>query len=187
MTQADLIKTFCAAAEAVGAEILRPADREQALEMIRELAEGPVVLPSFPSGERLELVAGLTALGVTVQTENLREAASAAFLGVTGANFALAVTGTLVLESTPEAIRLASTLPERHVVLLDPAKIITDLVAATPILRRFHQEMPRNFLAYITGPSRTADIERVLTIGVHGPKELFIMLLEGISDDVMEM
>lgn len=187
MTQVDLIKTFCTAAEAVGAEILRPSGREQALEMIRELAKGPVVLPAFPSGERLELASGLTELGVDVQTEVLRDTAAAAFLGVTGANFALAVTGTLVLESTPEPIRLASTLPERHVALLDPAKIIDDLVAATPILRRFHQEMPRNFLAYITGPSRTADIERVLTIGVHGPKELFIMLLEDLSDDVMEM
>src|SRR5690606_27604636 len=97
---------------------------------------------------------------------------SAAAAGVTGANFALADTGSVVLESTDEAIRLATTLPERHFVLLDPRKILPDGLAAAPILRRFHQHSERNFLAYITGPSRTADIERVLTIGVHGPREL---------------
>ena len=50
-----------------------------------------------------------------------------------------------------------------------------------------HQRDPRNYVAYISGPSRTADIERVLTIGVHGPKELFILLVPGLSADLLEM
>jgi len=187
MNESDLKNTFCTAAEAVGAEILRPSGREQLLEMIRDLASGPVALPAFPSGERLGLAKGLAGLGLEVMQDDLRNLASRATLGITGVNFALAVTGSLVLESTPEPIRLASTLPERHVALLDPKKIIPDLVAATPIMRQFHQQMPQNFLAYITGPSRTADIERVLTIGVHGPKELFIMLVDDLSDDPLEM
>ncbi|ORJ56050.1 LutC/YkgG family protein [Geothermobacter hydrogeniphilus] len=187
MNETNLIRTFCAAAEAVGAEILRPAGSEQALGMIRELVTGPVALPAFPSGERLGLAAGLAGFGIELLTGDLRAGAATAALGITGVNFALAATGTLVLESTPEPIRLASTLPERHVALLDPKKIIPDLVAATPLLRQFHQQQPQNYLAYITGPSRTADIERVLTIGVHGPKELYILLLEGLSDDPLEM
>jgi len=187
MSAHELLTTFCSAAEAVGAEILRPSGREQVLEMIRDLATGPVALPAFASGERLGLARGLAGLGVDLLEGELRATASGAALGITGANFALAATGTLVLESTPEPIRLASTLPERHVALLDPKKIIADLVAATPVMRQFHQQMPQNFLAYITGPSRTADIERVLTIGVHGPKELYIMLVEGLSDDPLEM
>jgi len=187
MTTNELTTGFCSAAEAVGAEIRRPADREELLGMIHGLACGPVALPSFASGERLELAEGLAGLGVDLLQNDLRGRASSAALGITGVNFGLAATGTLVLESTPEPIRLASTLPERHVALLDPRKIIDDLVAATPILRQFHQQMPQNFLAYITGPSRTADIERVLTIGVHGPKELYILLVEGLSDDPLEM
>ncbi len=54
-------------------------------------------------------------------------------------------------------------------------------------MRQMHERSPRNYVAYITGPSRTADIERVLTIGVHGPKELYILMVPGLSDDFMEM
>ena len=103
-----------------------------------------------------------------------------------GANFGFAATGTVVLESTDEAIRLATTLPEKHFVLLDLGKILENQDAAIPLVRTFHQQLPQAYLAYITGPSRTADIERVLTIGVHGPAELHILLLAGLSDDLME-
>jgi len=187
MTANPNVETFTRAACAVGAEVIHLTDLSQAVESIRELARGPVILPSFPSGERLELGARLKAAGLELIQNDIRGRAAQSSLGVTGANFALAATGTVVLESTPEPIRLATTLPERHVVLLDPNKILSDDLDAVPVLRRFHQNQPRNFLAYITGPSRTADIERVLTIGVHGPKQLTILLLEGQSEDPPEM
>jgi L-lactate dehydrogenase complex protein LldG len=106
--------------------------------------------------------------------------------GLSGANFAIAATGTVVLESSAEPTRLATTLPARHFVLLDPGKIVPDSRAAVPVLRQLHERLPQAFVAYITGPSRTADIERVLTIGVHGPKELHILLCAGMSADLLE-
>ncbi len=187
MSQPDLKKTFCAAAEAVGAEVSSVVDVEAVVDYVRQLATGPVMVPQFASGERLGLSAALKAGGVALAQSDLRQGAATASVGVTGANFAFAATGTVVLESTAEDIRLATTLPEHHVVVLDPAKIFADDLAAIPYLRTFHETSPRNYLAYITGPSRTADIERVLTIGVHGPKRLHLLLFPGLSDDPLEM
>ncbi len=187
MSQTALQKTFCAAAEAVGAEVTFVADVKAVVDYVKPLATGPVMIPQFASGERLGLATALKAGGVALSQSNLRQGAATASVGVTGANFAFAATGTVVLESTAEDIRLATTLPEHHVVLLDPSKILTDDLAAVPYLRTFHNNSPRNYLAYITGPSRTADIERVLTIGVHGPKRLHILLFSGLSNDPLEI
>jgi L-lactate dehydrogenase complex protein LldG len=187
MSRKNLTKTFCTAAEAVGAEVASVADVEAVVDYVKQLAAGMVIVPQFASGTRLGLSDALKTGGVALVQSDLRQGAAKAFVGVTGANFAFAATGTVVLESTAEDIRLATTLPEHHVVLLDPSKIFADDLAAIPYLRTFHQNSPRNYLAYITGPSRTADIERVLTIGVHGPKRLHILLFSGLSNDPLEM
>lgn len=187
MSEVRLVNKFSEAARAVGAEVAAVAGGAGVADYVSRLASGSVIVPQFASGERLGLVTALVKKGVEVVTSVQRRQAATAAVGVTGANFAFAATGTVVLESTAEEIRLATTLPEHHVVLLDPAKILADDLAAVPLLRQFHQQSPRNYLAYITGPSRTADIERVLTIGVHGPKQLHILLLEGLSADPLEM
>lgn len=187
MPEQGLVTKFSAAARAVGAEVVELDSPQAAADYIRRVASGPVLLPQFASASRLGLAELIAATGVELVTSELRQRAATAAVGVTGANFAFAATGTVVLESTAEDIRLATTLPEHHVVLLDPEKILTDDLAAVPLLRTFHQNSPRNYLAYITGPSRTADIERVLTIGVHGPKQLHILLLPGLSADPLEM
>lgn len=184
---AELIETFVAAAEQVGARVRRFDGLEPALAEVAGQAGGVVAVPDSPFGARLNLASRLREAGVEVADKNLRQAAVAAAAGLTGANFALAATGTVVLDSTAEDVRLATTLPERHFVLLDPSKILADEVAAVPRLREFHQRQPRNYLAYITGPSRTADIERVLTIGVHGPREVHVLLVPGISEDFLEI
>ncbi len=186
MPTEQLKGTFIAAATLVGARVHCFGEMDSALAYIGAEAKGAVVVPAFPSGDRLGLTARLQAAGLAIAGKG-REAAASAAAGVTGANFALAATGTVVLESTPEDVRLATTLPERHFVLLDPAKIIADDLEAIPPLREFHRRQPRNYLAYITGPSRTADIERVLTIGVHGPRELHILLVPGLSEDFLEL
>lgn len=187
MVAAAEMEKFVETARKVGAQVATITSADDATAYIHDHSRGPVVLPTFASGIRLELDRRLREAGCEVICQNLRQSAPTADAGVTGANFALADTGSVVLESTNEAIRLATTLPERHFVLLDPAKILTDGFAAIPYLRQFREKSPRHFLAYISGPSRTADIERVLTIGVHGPRELHILLMEGISGDFLEM
>jgi L-lactate dehydrogenase complex protein LldG len=185
--EADLLTSvFCKALEKVGGVAVPCGTQEQMASYLASTVRGPLLLPPAPSLRPLDLATRLRAAGIEVVDQEFRRHAPAAGAGLTGANFAIAATGTVVLESTDEALRLATTLPPVHFVLLDPRKIVADSAAAVPLLRRFHERLPQAFLAYITGPSRTADIERVLTIGVHGPKELHVLLCEGLSEDFME-
>lgn len=181
-----LVEDFSSAARNVGAEVRELADQEELVAYIGERIDGSLLLSPCPSLKRSGLPALLKAAGLDVVEDNFREHGAAAAAGLTGANFGIATTGTVVLESTQEAVRIATTLPEKHFVLLDPRKILKTADEAVPLLNDFHEKMPQAYLAYITGPSRTADIERVLTIGVHGPAELHILLLEGVSEDLME-
>ncbi|WP_305043141.1 LutC/YkgG family protein [Geoalkalibacter sp.] len=186
MSSADLLQAFREAAIRVGAQVKFFSQAQEAAAYISDQAGGLILVPPSPALERLDLAGALRKRGCDLASRDFRVVAPQAPAGVSGANFAIADTGTIVLESTDEATRLATTLPERHFVLLDPRKIVADGLAAIPWVRRLQQRRPRSFLAYISGPSRTADIERVLTIGVHGPCELHILLLDGLSDDFLE-
>jgi len=181
------LERFVLVAEKIGATITPLANVASAAGHIASHCGGSLLLPAFASSERHQLGAALRTAGINVIDRDLRSHAASAKAGVTGANFAIADTGTVAIDSTAEDLRLASTLPERHFVLLDPAKIVADGAAAVPWLRKLREKNPRQFLAWISGPSRTADIERVLTIGVHGPKQLHILLVEGWSDDFLEV
>jgi len=183
----ELKKSFATAAEVVGAQVIECKGLKQAVDYLAEKVDGPLLCPVFASGERNKLVEKLTKAGLELITEDFRHLAPTARAGITGVNFAMADTGTLALESTAEDIRLATTLPEIQFALLDPEKILADSLEAVAPLRQFHQRDARNYIVYITGPSRTADIERVLTIGVHGPKELHILLVPKLSNDPLEM
>ncbi|PLX99502.1 MAG: lactate utilization protein B/C [Desulfuromonas sp.] len=187
MSEQQQIEQFSTAARAVGAEVVSLASIKEAAEYVAGKVTGSLLVPAFTSGSRFKLKAALRNAGCTIVDDDFRTQAEQAEAGVTGVNFAIADTGTLVLESTAEEIRLATTLPPKQFALLDPAKLVADGIAAVAPLRQLHERDARNFIAYITGPSRTADIERVLTIGVHGPKELFILLIPGLSDDYLEM
>lgn len=101
-----------------------------------------------------------------------------ASVGITTADFGLADTGTLVIVSGTEQHRLMSLLPPVHVCLLDSARILPSLTDLLHHLRnRFSdaKSAPRN-MTCITGPSRTADIEQTITMGVHGPRSLHVIL-----------
>ncbi len=84
---------------------------------------------------------------------------------------ALPETGTLVLESSEEKPRVVSLLPRVHLALLHPSALRADL---HHVFAEFKQ---KNYLIFVTGPSRTADIELTLTIGVHGPQALYVWVM----------
>ena len=93
-------------------------------------------------------------------------------LGVTGVDMALPETGTLVLRASPQQPRAVSLLPRAHLALVRPANLRADLAA---VLREMRADP---YAVFVTGPSRTADIELTVTIGVHGPQVLYVWVLE---------
>jgi L-lactate dehydrogenase complex protein LldG len=112
-----------------------------------------------------------------------REAAALAEIGVTGVDWALAETGTLVLVSGRGRPRSTSLLPATHVAVFDRGCLLESLEQVGTMLEGLHADPARSMsgavINFITGPSRTADIELTLTRGVHGPKEVHAIFVEG--------
>jgi len=92
-------------------------------------------------------------------------------LGVTEADYLLAETGTLVLKSCAEKPRAVSLLPRVHLAIVRPELLRPDMHQV------FDEARHDPYLVFITGPSRTADIELTVTLGVHGPRSLYVWML----------
>ena len=116
------------------------------------------------------------------ERERLRALAAAADLGVTAADVAIAETGTLVLVSGAGRPRSASLLPACHVAVFDRDTLVESLLQMGLVLEAWHEGAEPSWrgaaINFITGPSRTADIELTLTRGVHGPKEVHAVFVE---------
>lgn len=94
-------------------------------------------------------------------------------LGITEADYLLAETGTLVLRSSAQKPRAVSLLPRIHLAVVRPDMLRADLHQVFAEAREAH------YLVFVTGPSRTADIELTVTLGVHGPRSLYVWMLDG--------
>jgi L-lactate dehydrogenase complex protein LldG len=111
---------------------------------------------------------------------DLRAACVRADVGLSGADAALAETGTVVVSSGPGRSRLVTLLPPVHVVMVAASKLTPDLFTWTASRGRGRGlagrgSMPAN-IVLVSGPSKTADIEFTLTLGVHGPGRLVVVL-----------
>ena len=104
-------------------------------------------------------------------------------LGVTGADLAVAETGTLVLSAAAGRPRSTSLLPPCHVAVFDRTALVETLEQVGIALEAWHDgpapAARGAVINFITGPSRTADIELTLTRGVHGPKEVHAVFVDG--------
>jgi L-lactate dehydrogenase complex protein LldG len=176
-----MYEQFKTRAEAVSAEVYRFATKALTLDFIvgflqsEGLADKPhyhalcAECPFLDGIDRksLQKIAGL-------KFEVTRDLAAEARFGISQIEWALADTGTLAQNSTAIEQRLVSSLPSIHIAIVPTAGILPDMPT---LLTRLN---PREcgYIALITGPSRTADIERVLTIGVHGPDRLIIVFCD---------
>ena len=96
-------------------------------------------------------------------------------LGVTGAFAAIAETGTLVLASGPGTPASVSLLPETHIAIVPAARVVAHMEEAWDLARAELRELPRA-VNFVSGPSRTADIDQTIVLGAHGPYRVHILI-----------
>ncbi|MBX9811290.1 MAG: lactate utilization protein C [Burkholderiales bacterium] len=113
--------------------------------------------------------------GIEVEARNAR---GDDLVGITGAFCAIAETGTLMMVSGPRTPAAVSLLPETHIAVVSRARIVRGMEDAWQLLRAEFEHMPRA-VNFISGPSRTADIEQTVTLGAHGPYRVHIILTNG--------
>ena len=177
----NLPSQFAQALQKVKGEVRRVSDFDEARKTLGktldELNPGKVVVADDEPLNQIDL----PSLYVDCEwffvgkTEgDLREFCANADVGLTGADGALAETGSVILEMNASQSRLASLLPPVHIVMLPVSKIVPDIFTWTA---NRNGEMPSQ-LVIISGPSKTADIEQTLVVGVHGPKRFIVIVYD---------
>jgi L-lactate dehydrogenase complex protein LldG len=162
---------FQLSAEAVGATVKQFSSITAARSYLLDLAaDGNISSSPLPA----DLRTGLDGI------INGNDDPAGATLCLSRAEAGIAATGSLLLDLLGPDGRAATALAPKHAVFLDPGTIVPSLYDLGDRLRQLLQDGDQAYFSLTTGPSRTADIERVLTIGVHGAKELHILLLEGV-------
>lgn len=167
----DLTARFSRELEALGVDCHVEATPDAVRARVVELSNGKAVFSW--DADRVPYDAGAL-LSSAATGRDTRERQAAAELGITGCHAAIAETGSLVVLSGPGTPRAASLLPPAHLCLVRRA----DLYAT---MGEFFRERAEDIAAaacctFITGPSRTADIELTLTLGVHGPGKVTVIL-----------
>ena len=191
--RAELLDRMAEMAARNGWHVQRSASFEDAVgyvvSLVREKGAGLIVRSDHDVLKRMPLDNALRRQGARVKVVKtsrsagrwqLREEMARAHLGITGVDYAIAETGTCVLLPRQGVSRVVSLLPPIHVAIVEANQVyetLDDLFA----LRRLAFQEGRgdmgSYMSFISGPSRTADIEQTLVIGVHGPKEVHLVLL----------
>jgi len=182
MKNPDIIQLMKEKAEAVQAIVSHIKAIEDAFRytvgITKEQGGRTVAATGLDSNAQKRLKKECESAGLKLLEPPLRTYANEIHTALTPVDCGIAETGTLVLNSTSEDVRIATTLAETHIAILPVSKIKPDTAALENDLNAVLKTDAASYTSFITGASRTADIERVLAIGVHGPQELHILILE---------
>lgn len=170
------IASFRARIEALAGKTHRAESPEDARNYVAGVLNGrSAVASNAPILRRC----GITALdgvesGITDRVR-LRALCSTAACGITGADYALADTGTVVMLASAQEARMISLLPPMHIAIVERERLLTGLDELLSVLPLPAEQT--SSMVLITGPSRTADIEQILVRGVHGPGEIHVVVV----------
>jgi L-lactate dehydrogenase complex protein LldG len=191
-----LLETLIKAAEPINLKVIPANDIGAVSTLIAELVRDKepewgdpksVVAWQHPLIESLNLPGALSEQGVPVisadlqkiDPESLRQRISESYIGITSADFCMADTATLVMRTRAGQARSVSLLPSIHVAVIEIDRVIADLKELYALLKWDPQESQEgltNCMTFISGPSKTADIEATMVHGAHGPREMYLFV-----------
>jgi L-lactate dehydrogenase complex protein LldG len=171
--------------EPLGARIERVADSRQAAAIVNQIvAEAKVetvIVSAEAAAASAELLAELDRLGVLHQTAATFEDARDQRLGLSLARRAIAETGSVLMAEPTLADRSTAMLTRTNITLCRTDDLVPSLVEAAVVLKEVALQKGGGYATLITGPSRTADIEMSLTVGVQGPARVVVIFVDDLS------
>lgn len=142
-----------------------------------EKAPKLLVIPGLSEKDRELVQQKIGSRNVRLMQSSMRQHLGGVDVVLTVGEYGIAHTGTCVLDSGDEELRLATMIAEEHVMVIKKSTIVERMQDLAKTLTSW--QSGSRYIAFISGASRTADIERVLAIGVHGPLKFHLVLLEG--------
>lgn len=170
---ADLVTRFCQQAERTS----------QTLDRVSHLSQVPAAVARYLDGLGVarHAIAWRTLQDLPWQASAIsvefRKPVNEDLVGITGCFCAIAETGTLLLLSGPDTYSSAALLPETHIALLPVSRIVGSMEEAFALAKQERGELPRA-TNFISGPSRTGDIEQTIVLGAHGPYRVHVILVD---------
>lgn len=170
----DLVARFCQQAERTSQTL----DRVATLEDVPQAAARYLASLGLPQ----QAIAWQTLTGLPWQQAGVelafRKPVNEDLVGITGCFCAVAETGTLMLLSGPETFSSAALLPETHIAIVPVSRIVGSIEDAFALAKAERGGLPRA-TNFISGPSRTGDIEQTIVLGAHGPYRVHVILVTG--------
>ena len=178
---AGQVALFAERSESLKTEFLRCADEAAASAQLKLLADREgwesIALPA--DSEIRTLLTDLSIPKLEVSRSTAKTDLEKVSAGITGCDALIAQTGSVLLTAKSGGGRAMSVLPVHHVVIATSSQLLADLPGAFELMEQKYAPNFPSFMTFITGPSRTGDIERVLVLGAHGPRKLTVILLGG--------
>ena len=175
------IALFAERSDALKTEFLSCSNEASASEQLKSISDREKwESVALPGDDRLRaLLSTLAVFKLEVSRSTAKTDLEKVSAGITGCDALVAQTGSVLLTARSAGGRALSVLPVHHVVIATSEQLVPDLPAAFQLLERKYAPNFPSFMTFITGPSRTGDIERVLVLGAHGPRKLTVILIEG--------
>ncbi|MEN6412336.1 MAG: lactate utilization protein [Veillonellales bacterium] len=172
---------FEARAKKASTEIFHVKNAAEAKQVVTDLLKSiqakKVVAVDGPYQQASGIFQAIQSMGIELYTANtdIAEHAKTADIGISSVEFGVAETGSVAYDGYSVESRLVSMLPPIHLVFMNSSNIVPGVEEAFEV---FSKVFKRGYTGFLTGPSRTADIERVLTIGVHGPSRFILIAVD---------